>query len=435
MVGVRTVWQALGGNPLRFLGSSWPWRSFAYLLTTPLVAAPTLVALVGTAGIGLATSPVVIGIVVLSSIPLYGVVVGRVERWRLRLMGYTIASPHPEMPPGTGRMRRYLFRRREPASFRELGYAVVLAILLGVLSAVVAQFTIGTVVIALISPLVAAVDTVSLGPWQAETALGALPIALVLGPLWFVISAYVATLFAAGQAELARALLGPRETELREQVAALRRSRLDLVDAFETERRRIERHLHDGVQQRLVGLTMTLGLAELELGPTADAAGKDLVRKAHGEAEAALADLREAVRGIHPRVLVDLGLEAAVREVADRSPVPVEVAIGLPHRLPPPVEAAAYFVVSEALSNTAKHAAATRCTVRGWLAGDQLVVTVTDDGRGGAAIGGANGGTTAGTGLAGLVTRLDALGGTLTVTSPDGGPTELRMECPCPTPS
>ena len=423
-MGVRTVWQALGGNPLRFLGSSWPWRSFAYLLTTPLVAAPTLVVLVGAAGLGLATSPLVIGIVVLSSIPVYGVAVGRIERWRLRLMGYTIASPHAEMPADTGRIRRYRFRRREPASLRELGYAVVLAVLLGMLSAVVGMLTIGTVVIALLAPLIAAVDTVSLWSWEADTAVGALPIALVLGPGWWVVSAYVATLFAAGHAELARALLGPRETELREQVATLRRSRLDLVDAFETERRRIERHLHDGVQQRLVGLTMTLGMAELEL---ADAPGNELVRKAHGEAEAALADLRAAVRGIHPRVLVDLGLEAAVREVADRSPVPVEVSIGLARRLPAPLEAAAYFVVSEALGNAVKHAAATRCTVRGWLTGEQLTVTVTDDGRGGAVIG-ANGGT----GLTGLVTRLDALGGTLSLTSPDGGPTELRMECPCP---
>src|SRR5262245_62890226 len=99
-------------------------------------------------------------------------------------------------------------------------------------------------------------------------------------------------------------MLGPREEELKRNVAELRRSRLGLVDADETERRRIERHLHDVVQQRLVGLTMTLGLAELELGR---AAGSDLIRKAHGEAEAALADLREAVRGIHPRVLIDHG--------------------------------------------------------------------------------------------------------------------------------
>jgi len=148
------------------------------------------------------------------------------------------------------------------------------------------------------------------------------------------------------------------------------------------------------------------------------------VVKAHSEAEAALADLREAVRGIHPRVLVDLGLEAAIREVADRSPMPVEVSMLLDSRLPPPIEAAAYFVVSEALSNAAKHAQATRCEVVGRRDGDLLVITVTDNGIGGATVG-------AGSGLTGLVTRLDALGGTLVVDSPPGGPTRLRMECPC----
>jgi signal transduction histidine kinase len=216
-------------------------------------------------------------------------------------------------------------------------------------------------------------------------------------------------------------MLGPREQELQRNLAELRRSRLDLVDAFETERVRIERHLHDGVQQRLVGLTMTLGLAELDL-PEGD--GRRLVVKAHAEAEAALADLRAAVRGIHPRVLVDHGLEAAVREVADRMLLPVTLQLSVPMRLPPPIEAAAYFVVSEALANVAKHAQAATCEVSGWVDHDRLVITVQDDGIGGARLG-------AGTGLTGLVTRLDALGGTLDVDSPSGGPTRLKMECPC----
>lgn len=166
---------------------------------------------------------------------------------------------------------------------------------------------------------------------------------------------------------------------------------------------------------------MTLGLAELDLP---EGESRRLVVKAHGEAEAALADLREAVRGIHPRVLVDHGLEAAVREVADRSPLPVEVRIALPVRLPAPIEAAAYFVVSEGLANVAKHAQARHCEVDGWIRDGRLVVSVTDDGIGGAD-------PTAGTGLTGLVTRLDALGGTLDLSSPTGGPTRLRMESPC----
>jgi signal transduction histidine kinase len=166
---------------------------------------------------------------------------------------------------------------------------------------------------------------------------------------------------------------------------------------------------------------MTLGSAELE---TPEGPALALVRKAHREAEEALADLRATVRGIHPRVLVDHGLSAAVHEVADRSPVPVRVDLDLPGRLAPPLEAAAYFVVSEALTNVARHAGATSASVSGRVLGDRLVLTVTDDGRGGADVG-------SGTGLAGLVTRLEALDGTLAVTSPRGGPTEVRMESPC----
>ena len=180
--------------------------------------------------------------------------------------------------------------------------------------------------------------------------------------MFYAVSSYLLGVVAAAEGSLAKAMLGPRQDELQRNLAELRRSRLDLVDAFETERVRIERHLHDGVQQRLVGLTMTLGLAELDLP---EGEGLRLVVKAHSEAEAALADLREAVRGIHPRVLVDHGLEAAVREVADRMPLPVTVQLSLPSRLPPPIEAAAYFVVSEALANVAKHAQASSCEVSG----------------------------------------------------------------------
>ncbi len=418
---MRTAWQALGSNPLRFLSSSWPWRSFGYVVTTALVAVPVLGLLVVSVVVGVVTSPLLVGIVILASVPLVGVTVGAVERRRLRLMRYDVRSPHAALPAGLPLRKRLAFRRREPAALRELGYAAVLGVLLGLLSILVAGLTLGNLVVLLLSPVIAQFETVSVGPFQLDQPAEALPLALVVGPLWWVVSAYVVTVLAGAQAELARAMLGPREEELREQVAALRRSRLDLVDAFETERKRIERHLHDGVQQRLVGLTMTLGLAELELP---DGEGRRLVHKAHGEAEAALADLREAVRGIHPRVLVDHGLAAAVREVADRSVVPVEVSIALPSRLSAPVEAAAYFVVSEGLANVAKHSGATTSAVRGWITGDRLVVTVADDGSGGAVVG-------AGSGLTGLVTRLDALGGTLTVTSPEGGPTELRMECPC----
>jgi signal transduction histidine kinase len=236
-----------------------------------------------------------------------------------------------------------------------------------------------------------------------------------------VVAAYAVTLAAVAQAALARLLLDPREAELAATVAELRRSRVDLVDAFETERRRIERDLHDGVQQRLVALTMTLGRAELDV---AEGPGLAAVQDAHRMAEDALADLRTTIRGIHPQVLVDHGLTAAVHELADRSSVPVTVDIRLDERLPGPVEQAAYFVVSEALTNVARHAGARRVGVHAWRHEGAFVLTVEDDGIGGATAEGP------GTGLAGLAVRLDALGGTLRVTSPSGGPTEVRMECP-----
>jgi signal transduction histidine kinase len=420
----------LADRPWRFLASPWPWRSFGYVLTAPFVAAATLALLLGTVAAGALLSPVWIGVVVLYSLPLLGVGVGGVERRRLRLMrgrgSPRLPSPHPALP-ATGlrrwaRLRRWVvYRRREPAALRALGYTTLLALLIGWVDCALVLVTLLPTAVLALAPLLTAYDTVSVFWWHADTPAEALPLTLLAAPAWFVVSAYVLTVVAAAEAELAQALLGPRPEELQAQVAELRRSRLDLVDAFETERRRIERHLHDGVQQRLVGLTMTLGLAEYQLP---DGAARRLVSRAHAEAEQALADLRDAVRDIHPRVLVDHGLTAAVNEVADRLPTPVSVRIHVADRLPPAVEAAAYFVVSEALSNVAKHAAATRCVVQGWVADGMLIVVVEDDGVGGAD-------PSAGTGLAGLRTRLDALGGQLEITSPAGGPTRLRMEVPC----
>jgi signal transduction histidine kinase len=150
------------------------------------------------------------------------------------------------------------------------------------------------------------------------------------------------------------------------------------------------------------------------------------VRAAHEQAEQALEDLRATVRGIHPRVLADHGLTAAVHEIADRSSTPVAVDIRLNHRLPGPVEAAAYFLVSEALTNVSRHAQARHVAVHAWRNGDSFVLTVVDDGVGGAVVDRASG-----SGLAGLALRLDALGGQLQVHSPTGGPTEIRMECSC----
>ena len=415
-----TVWAALASP--RYLISSWPWRSYAYLFTSVPMGVVSIVVLVGLAGLSALLSPILIGILMLTAFPLIGAAIGSVERRRAWLMLVDgIKSPHAKLPAGLTARAKLTFRRREQASMRALGYGFVLGTVVWPLSALFAGISATVLVTTLAAPVIADGDQMGMGPWTMDTAREGLLFLLLFGPVFYVVSSYLIGVVAGAQASLAKAMLGPRQEELQRNLAELRRSRLDLVDAFETERVRIERHLHDGVQQRLVGLTMTLGLAELDLP---DGEGRRLVVKAHAEAEAALADLRAAVRGIHPRVLVDHGLEAAVQEVADRMPLPVTLQLSIPARLPGPIEAAAYFVVSEALANVAKHARASTCEVSGRVDHDRLVITIQDNGVGGARLG-------AGTGLTGLVTRLDALGGTLDVDSPPGGPTRLRMECPC----
>jgi signal transduction histidine kinase len=406
----------------RYLVSSWPWRSYAYLFTSVVVGVVTIGVLGGLAAASAVLSPILIGVLLITMFPLIGVLIGWVERWRAGLVLIDgISSPHAKMPESLTRREKLKFRRREQASLRALGYGFVLGVFVWPLSALMAGLSATILGVTLAAPVIADGDQLGMGPWILDSAQEGFIFTLCFAPPFFVVSSYLLGALAGAEVALAKAMLGPRQDELQRNIAELRRSRLDLVDAFETERVRIERHLHDGVQQRLVGLTMTLGLAELDLP---EGEGRRLVVKAHAEAEAALADLREAVRGIHPRVLVDHGLEAAVREVADRSPLPVTVQMELPSRLPPPIEAAAYFVVSEALANVAKHAQARTCEVSGRIEGERLIISIVDDGIGGAKTG-------SGTGLTGLVTRLDALGGRLDIDSPAGGPTRLRMECPC----
>jgi len=223
---------------------------------------------------------------------------------------------------------------------------------------------------------------------------------------------------------VAQALLGPSRVEaLEHRVETLTESRAGVVDAADTERRRIERDLHDGAQQRLVSLAMNLGLARAELSDLPEGAQR-VIAEAHDEAKQALAELRHLVRGLHPAILEDRGLDAALSGIAARSPVPVQLYVHVPERVPPTVEAVAYFVVSEALANTAKHAGASRAGVAARRDGDRLRVTITDDGTGGAD-------PARGTGLTGLVQRVRSVDGTLSISSPAGGPTEITAELPC----
>jgi len=213
------------------------------------------------------------------------------------------------------------------------------------------------------------------------------------------------------------------QAALRARLAELQASRARLVEATETERRRIERDLHDGTQQRLVSLAMSLGLAESKLADDPSAAAP-LVREARETLALALAELRELSQGIYPSLLTERGLGAALDDLCRRAALPATLDASLPVRLPQQVEAAAYFVTSEALANAAKHSHATEVRIRARLERGVLLLELADDGIGGA-------GTGSGTGLRGLADRVEALGGRLTLSSPPGRGTTIRAEIPC----
>ncbi|MGW4378628.1 histidine kinase [Kitasatospora sp. NPDC004531] len=244
------------------------------------------------------------------------------------------------------------------------------------------------------------------------------------GALLLFLTPWLAALLAALDLWTVRALLGPNRAEMLERrVEHLAQSRVDVVDAADAERRRIERDLHDGAQQRLVSLAMNLGLARRTLKDVPPEA-LEVIVAAHEEAQAAIKELHDLVRGLHPAVLEDRGLDAALSGIAARSPVPVHLAVDLPGRIAPTVEAVAYFTVSEALANAAKHAKASRVDLDLRRVADRLLITITDDGIGGAD-------ATRGTGLTGLRKRAASVDGSLAITSPRGGPTTITMELPC----
>ncbi|MFC7307559.1 sensor histidine kinase [Streptomyces monticola] len=231
---------------------------------------------------------------------------------------------------------------------------------------------------------------------------------------------------------LVAGLLGASRLDAR--VVELESDRGVVVDTAAADLRRIERDLHDGAQARLVNLAMDLGLAKEKLQEDPQAAAR-MVDEAHGEVKTALQELRDLARGIHPAVLTDRGLDAALSALAARCSVPVEVEVDLPHRPAAAIEGIAYFTVSELLQNISKHARATRATVDVWQVEDRLMLQVIDDGAGGAGTSGGAGsgsgsGSGSGAGLAGLAERLDAVDGVLVVDSPAGGPTRVTAELP-----
>lgn len=267
-----------------------------------------------------------------------------------------------------------------------------------------------------ISPLIG--DTGSL-PGRLGLAIGAIIIlASSAAILWF------APLI---DRALDRSLLTPPRTAvLQAEVTELDKARVAGIDAAAAERQRIERDLHDGAQPRLVALTMTLGMAKTKIDNDPERA-KELISEAHAEAKGIVTELRQLARGIHPAVLTDRGLDAAVSALAGRSPIPVEVDVRLSGRIDREAEAVAYFVVAECLTNIAKHSGATHAKVFIMPIEAGVQVVVTDNGHGGARIDRSG----AHTGIAGLVDRVEAARGTLNLTSPAGGPTTVAVEVPC----
>ncbi|MFS8097261.1 histidine kinase [Lentzea alba] len=419
-MGVRTIWESVGLR--RFLLTWWPWRGLSYVLSTLLVSglAGVLLAVLSLPWWYLFTRPVVLGEFVLVGLaglvllgtggPLAALVVAAVERLRLRLI-----DADPVRAPRIPLRHRYT----SPATWREVSYLVVVTVAaLPSTALFLALVTVGALIV---SPLVVAPGRpLALGLGQASTVAEALPYSLA-GLALFPVLLYLFAGLAGLHGAAARGLLrGP--SDLRVQLVEVSQSRERLVNAFDAERRRIERDLHDGAQQRLVALILQLGLAKLEVPP--DSPGAASVATAHDQAKQLLTELREFIHGIHPQALSDLGLPSALDDLADRSPTPVTVSCIVPERLSGVVEGAGYFVVAEALSNASKHSGATEIQVSAEVRHATLTVEITDNGRGGAD-------ADRGTGLTGLADRAAALGGTLSLSSPVGGPTTVRAEFPC----
>ncbi|MDQ2583562.1 sensor histidine kinase [Saccharothrix yanglingensis] len=354
-----------------FLLASFPIR----LVVFPLVVVTTV--------LGIVTIMLWVGIPVLVAATSLVRGFADLERaWVRAMLGVDVATPD-RLPGGGGLLHTWQVRLVDPVTWRELIY-VLLALPLGIV-----EFVAGIVSVA-------------------------------VPPFGIFVAPKIGELHGA----LALSLLGPdRTAQLEARTRRLKDSRARAVDAVEAERRRIERDLHDGAQQRLVAVAMSLGRARLKLDSDDPAAARELIGSAHSDAKLAVSELRDLARGIYPPVLQDRGLDAALSSLTARMLIPVDVRVDVEPRPPAPVETAAYFIVSETLANITKHAGAGRASVRVTRDDDTVVVEITDDGRGGAS-------PRPGGGLAGLVDRAATIDGVLTVVSPVGGPTVVRADLP-----
>ncbi|GLY77200.1 sensor histidine kinase [Actinoallomurus iriomotensis] len=416
-------------GPLRLAGESLTWRSAAYLLLHFPLGLAYFVGLTVLLSVSVGTVIIWVGVLGLALAMILWRGAAMFERRLAKAaFGVDIPDPYRPLPKGTNLFAKWKAMAVDPATWKDLVYLFLV-------------FPLGVVEFAL-----------SVGMWCAALALIAMPLTinwqdggflyLTVGSheIWFdntlttlpaiplgialaFVVMYVVRGIGYAHGALARFLLGPNETQaLRARTAQLQASRARGVDAAEAERRRIERDLHDGAQQQLLAVAMDLGRARAKL-ETDPAGAQELIQQAHAGAKEAIAELRNLARGIYPAILTDRGLDAAISAVAARAQVPVAVEVDLPTRPPAAVESIAYFIVSEALTNVAKYARATRAAVRITRDQNWIVVEVSDNGVGGAE-------ATPGGGLAGLADRAAGIDGILTVNSPPGGPTVIRADLP-----
>jgi signal transduction histidine kinase len=398
------------------------WRDFVYLMGGVILAAiwTTVLATLLSLGVGL--------IVVMVGIPILAVTLliwrwgGDRERERAALvLGAPIPSAHRPLPPA-GFLKRWGARLSDPATWQDLLFLAIVGPIVWIVA--------GGIVVALWAAALAAIAAPALsssapsGSWLGDLQSGELIGIALAGVLGIAIALVTARGLAMASATLARAILQPGDrAALEARVAAVEASRAGAVESADARLRRVERDLHDGAQHRLAYVAMELGRAREKLDTDPEGADR-LIAEAHEESKKAMVELRDLARGIHPSVLTDRGLDAAVSALTERCPAKVELDIALDRRPPPGVETAAYYVIAESLTNITKHADARIASVRARYDDGKLVVEVADDGHGGAR-------RAPGSGIEGLAQRVEALDGTLAVQSPDGGPTTIRAELPC----
>ncbi|MEU3980167.1 sensor domain-containing protein [Streptomyces sp. NPDC026672] len=407
------------------------WREFGYVLLSLPISALLFAYVVTMVSLGAGLLVTFLGIPVLAAGLAGCRGIGSLERARARgLLGLEVAEPEPlrmRKPGATAWMGAVL---KSGASWRHLLYAV-LHFPWSLFSFVVAVNFWAYGWALLTYPLWFWVFPAYVGQGGLQLYGDEHHQVYLDNPFEITVTASIGLLFTLATPWIVRALtlvdrvmvhglLGP--SRLATRVVELESDRGVVVDTAAADLRRIERDLHDGAQARLVALAMDLGLAKEKLVEDPRAAAR-MVEEAHGEVKTALQELRDLARGIHPAVLTDRGLDAALSSVASRCTVPVQVEVDLVERPAPAIEGIAYFTVSELLQNISKHARAGLATVDVWRVENRLMLQVMDDGVGGADV-------SSGSGLAGLAGRLDAVDGILVVDSPPGGPTRVTAELP-----